>query len=79
MKTTDQLFIAKYTFSAGALVRGAARTSIKNLAFKNNVQCEMEEDKGFFSSFRIKLTGPKYKLVAIMNQFDAWMDQVNRS
>lgn len=55
----------KFTFEAGALLRGPAVKGIKNIAFMQNLSLKIDEDKGILdSNYRVKLEGPDEKILS---------------
>lgn len=66
--------IFKFTFEAGALVRGEAVKGIKNIAFMKSLSLKVEEDKGILeSNFRIKLEGPYEKILSAKSDIESFL------
>lgn len=40
----------RFQLEAGALVRGGVIRALKNLCWENDIQCSINEDKGFVTS-----------------------------
>lgn len=64
----------KFTFEAGALVRGKAIKHIKDVAFMKNLSLKIDEDKGILeSNFRIKLEGSNEKILAAKDDIQSFL------
>lgn len=62
----DEMIIARFTLSVGAVIRKSVISQIKNAAFMHGVALEIEEDKGFLESdYRVKMTGKRSVVTAI--------------
>lgn len=67
----------KFTFEAGALVRGQAVKGIKNIAFMKNLSIKIDEDKGILdSNFRIKLEGSDEKILSAKDDIKSFLSKL---
>jgi hypothetical protein len=77
-RRAKQHYTLRGSFTAGALIRTAARRMMKQLAHERGVCCRLEEDRGILDSlFLVELSGPEDQVNAVVTAFNRWMEHVN--
>lgn len=78
-EVAPQLVERRFSFTAGALVRGMAMSEIYNYCFLNHIECKISESKGFFESriYIVVSCRSAEKLEYMMNLVAQWLADDN--
>jgi hypothetical protein len=69
---------AKFVVRAGLLIRGEVRSEIRRLAFKRDVELDLDEDKGWIESdFMVRLRGRHRDVRAIMSSVRSMVESLD--
>jgi hypothetical protein len=70
----------KLVLSASLFMRGGAKSAIKTYCFSQGLECEVEEDKGFFNSdYYFRISGPSQLLHQASTDINTWLKEYDES
>jgi len=71
------MLTARFTYTAGALVRGSIKRDLELLAFKHDLTIDIKEFKGWFKSdYGVVAKGEDYKVRAFLRKVDEWLKRI---
>ena len=66
----------RFQINAGVASRGAVKRAIKSYCFEQDIDCHVEEDKGFFGSqYYFTLRGTNEQMIQAKHDIDRWSEQ----
>lgn len=69
-----------FTLEAGALVRGTVIRSLRSFCWNNQLDIDVQEDKGFFESlYRVRIMGTEVNIRRCMNPIENYLNDVTNA